>query len=69
MNIEELNRKYRSWSKREVTGSKLSPMVCISKELKRLGCKRGDEVVVGVREDGVIEIIPISVQKLQNGSN
>lgn len=69
MDIQTLNSMYKEWNKRKLSGTRYdSPMICINRELKELGYKRGDEVIVGVREDGVIEIVPVDMQGVQEGT-
>ena len=60
VSVEELDKKYDYWTKRIVSGSYKSPLLCIYKELKSLGIKKGDRVIIGVKEDErKIEIFPI----------
>jgi len=54
--FKKLSEKYRFWSVRTITGTDKIPQLSLTKELKKLGLKKGEKVIVGV-VDGRIEII------------
>jgi len=57
LKISELDTLYpKGWTLRNTTRSGNNPAILITKELKAASLNYGDKVVIGVREDGVIEI-------------
>ncbi len=52
-----LDEIYDEWRIKTVTGDEVYPSIYISRELKKLGLKKGDKVIVGITGNK-IEITP-----------